>query len=49
MKFNPKDRVCLSDGTIGEVRKVREDGMVLVTITAWGQDKQVHESELRKV
>ena len=49
VKFHPGQKVKLSDGTIAEVRLVRKDGMVLVTLTAWGVDKQVHESELEAV
>lgn len=49
MKFVPGDKVRLPDGTIAEVRLVRKDGMVLVTITATGDDAKVHKSELRAV
>ncbi len=47
--MKPGDKVRLPDGTIAEVRLVRKDGMVLVTITAWGLDVQVRESELGAV
>lgn len=49
MKLHPGMKVRLPDGTIAEVRLVRKDGMVLVTITAWGLDIQVHKSELEAV
>lgn len=48
--FKPGDKMRLPGGMVGEVRSwPRKDGMVLVTITAWGLDIQVHKSELEPV